>query len=156
MKTGCQFSLCWVGDVEDDLAEYIFNSMFSLGSFSHVAHTNRVPDFFRAADLHLFLSHREGFGNVAIEAASCGISTFAYDIVGVRDSVCSGVSGLLFPFRDWLAVAHGIVDAIEHRKKFEAEYKGSREWALANFEQERIWKAYMDFFLYGEGEGIYG
>lgn len=154
-KRGCRFSICWVGDVEDEMADYFFSRLLSSDSFKHVTHTDNVPDFFRAADLHLFLSHREGFGNVAVEAASCGIPTFAYDIVGIRDSVCSGVSGLLFSFRDWSAVAREISKVMEHRDVFQSEYRDSRQWALDNFEQNRLWRAYLKFFVHGEGEGIY-
>ncbi len=48
-----------------------------------------------AADLLLLPGTREGWGIVAMEAASYGIPVVAYDIPGLRDAVVHGKTGLL-------------------------------------------------------------
>ncbi len=40
-------------------------------------------------------SHREGFGNVYIQAAAMGVPCIGYDITGVRDAVAHNFNGLL-------------------------------------------------------------
>lgn len=136
-----------VGKVEDEESENILKEMLSTHpNVKHVPHTDHVPSYFQDADLHLFLSHREGFGNVAIEAASCGVPTFAYDVVGIKDSVKNGVSGKRFKFKDTKAIAKAIDSAAED-KDFASKYSDARNWAVENFEQKKVWQNYLDFYL---------
>jgi glycosyltransferase involved in cell wall biosynthesis len=45
-------------------------------------------------------SMREGWSLTAIEAAACGTPTVAYNVLGLRDSVRDGETGLLVPYGD--------------------------------------------------------
>ena len=60
----------------------------------------RMPDFYRAVAESggaVFMPSRvEGFGNVATEAAACGAMTIAADVLGLRESVIPGRTGMLF------------------------------------------------------------
>jgi glycosyltransferase involved in cell wall biosynthesis len=47
----------------------------------------RKYELLAAAHLHVFTSHREGWGLTVTEAAAVGTPTIAYDVSGVRDSV---------------------------------------------------------------------
>ncbi len=47
----------------------------------------------------------EGFGIVAVEAASYGLATVAFDVGGVSDAVASEQSGYLVPSGDYRAFA---------------------------------------------------
>ena len=49
------------------------------------------------ADLLLLPGTREGWGIVAMEAASYGVPAVAYDIPGLREVVMDGVTGVLVP-----------------------------------------------------------
>lgn len=49
------------------------------------------------ADLLLLPGTREGWGIVAMEAASYGVPVIAYDVAGLRDAVVDGVTGVLVP-----------------------------------------------------------
>ena len=49
------------------------------------------------ADLMLLPGTREGWGIVAMEAASYGVPVVAYDIPGLRDAVLDGVTGVVVP-----------------------------------------------------------
>jgi glycosyltransferase involved in cell wall biosynthesis len=109
-----------------------------------------IERFFQVADLHLFLSHREGFGNVAIEAAAVGVPTFGFDVVGVRDSVIRGATGELFPFRDITAVEAGVRAAIADPKQFKGRFSGARDAVAERFSQSTIWNTYAAIFLNGE------
>ena len=137
-----------VGRIEDDYSEKILHGILSEYSYiKYYEHVDNPALFFSQADLHLFLSHRDGFGNVAIEAASCNVPTFCYDISGLKDSVRNEVSGKRFVFQDYKGIADAIDEARSDRKKFRTEYSGARKWVLANFEQEVVWQGYLDFYL---------
>lgn len=139
-------SLRIYGSVEGDKSQAILDEIISAYSFvEYCGKTDSVQSVFKQAHLHLFLTHREGFGNVAIEAASCGIPTFAYDVVGVQDSVKEGVSGKHFKVGDYDAIAAAI-DNASTDPAFIHNYSGAREWAIENFEQQAVWNNYLQFY----------
>lgn len=136
-----------VGKVEDEASQSHLDYILKKYHFlKHIPHTIEPVSYFQRADLHLFLSHREGFGNVAIEAASCNVPTFAYDVVGVKDSVQENISGLKFAFQDVESIAKAIQYAVQNPQEFKDQFSNSRDWAINNFEQKRVWKNYLDFY----------
>ena len=82
---------------------------------------------------------------MAIEAASCGVPTFAYDVVGVKDSVKDSISGQRFKFKDIASVVQAI-DTIAASNKTEDYYKLAREWVVEFFDQKKVWRSYLDFY----------
>ncbi len=65
----------------------------------------RLPDFYRAADVCLVPSRSESFGLVALEAAACGTPVVAAAVGGLRTLVVDGQTGFLVEGRDPLAYA---------------------------------------------------
>ncbi|WP_244927641.1 glycosyltransferase family 4 protein [Nocardioides sp. W7] len=55
----------------------------------------RKWELLRLASLHVAASDSEGWGQVVIEAAGCGVPTVARDVPGLRDSVRPGETGWL-------------------------------------------------------------
>ncbi|MGM8890759.1 glycosyltransferase [Psychrobacter sp. 1Y1] len=135
-----------VGQIEDKYSEGLLKSILdNYSNVEHIPYTANIIKYFQSADLHLFLSHREGFGNVAIEAASCGVPTFAYDVVGVKDSVSEGISGKKFIFKDTDSIVKEI-DKAASNPNFKLEYKLARDWSIENFDQKMVWQNYLDFY----------
>lgn len=58
--------------------------------------TKTPEKYMSAADIFCLPSYREGFGQVIIEAAACGIPSVASRIYGVTDAIDDGKTGLLF------------------------------------------------------------
>ena len=94
----------FVGNAEDRESKTIMKKLMLLNNVMHVSFSKEVHLYMALAQIHLFLSLREGFGNVAIEAASFGIPTLAYNVVGVRDSVVDNVTGRKFEYKKTSAV----------------------------------------------------
>lgn len=136
----------FVGDFEDEYGRQVVNKIVKREQGYHISYTSNIHEIFQCSNLHLFLSHREGFGNVSIEAASCGIPTFAYDVVGVKDSVNDGVSGQIFNFQDTVSIVDTIIEA-SRDKDFEQKYPKARNWAIENYDQKKVWENYLQFYL---------
>jgi glycosyltransferase involved in cell wall biosynthesis len=131
----------FVGAVEDDDIHRQVVALADAG-VSHVTHTQHLQEWFQAADLHLFLTHREGFGNVAVEAAATGTPTFAYRTAGTVDSVLDGVTGQLFPFRDTQAVANAIRSWLGTGTVSDFDPVRARAVVTERFEQNQVWREY--------------
>lgn len=63
-----------------------------------------VEALYWAADIVAVPSWREGMPRAAIEAAACGLPVVAADVRGSRDVVADGVTGMLYPARDAIAL----------------------------------------------------
>lgn len=134
----------FVGAVEDEAIHRQVVALAHAG-VSHVTHTQHLEEWFQAADLHLFLTHREGFGNVAAEAAATGTPTFAYRTAGTVDSVVEGVTGQLFPLRDTQAVATAISVWLDNGAVPGFDPALARAVIAERFEQSRFWQAYAAY-----------
>lgn len=134
-----------VGGV-DQGSELIASQLFEQENIKYVPFTFDIVEYFVLADVHLFLTHREGFGNVAIEAASCGVPTVAFDVVGVKDSVADGVSGVRVPFGDLEAVESILREIVFNKNDWRNQFKEMRDWVRKKFEQETVWNNYLDLY----------
>lgn len=138
----------FVGGVENADAQRQLDRLTSAGSAIHVDFVQDTTLYMALADLHLFLSHREGFGNVAIEAAALGIPTLAFDVVGIRDSVAEEVSGWRLRFGDTEAIAAKILELADSPIPPRTQFSEARYWAEENFSQEKVWRNHA-FYLRG-------
>jgi glycosyltransferase involved in cell wall biosynthesis/ribosomal protein S18 acetylase RimI-like enzyme len=96
-----------------------------------------VVPLYRAMDVLVLASHREGFPRAPMEAAAMGVPVIATDIRGCRQTVDHGVTGLLVPPRDPAALAAAITalaaDATLRRRMGAA----GRRKAEREFDQQR-------------------
>ncbi|GGE45448.1 hypothetical protein GCM10007421_19520 [Halopseudomonas oceani] len=136
----------FVGKIEDARSSEIVERLLEIDGVTHFENDPCVEQVFQRADLHLFLSNREGFGNVALEAAACGVPTLGLDVVGVRDSISQGVSGMRFDVDDVSGIINEIIRASGDREAYRQQYSGARCWAMENFSQIVVWSAYVDFY----------
>jgi glycosyltransferase involved in cell wall biosynthesis len=67
-----------------------------------------IDQLYRALDLFVLPSHREGFPRAAMEAAAMGLPVIATNIRGCREVVEHGSNGLLVPVRSPEALAAAI------------------------------------------------
>jgi len=90
------------------------NNIIILGKLSD----NELTSAYQYSDLFVFPvlndpSDIEGFGMVAIEAASNGTPTIAFSSGGIPDAVQNHISGILIPPTDYISLTKTIIDYLE-------------------------------------------
>jgi glycosyltransferase involved in cell wall biosynthesis len=75
----------WVGDIEFMLRTYLAPEMERLresGCFTHIPYTERVAEYFSAADVLALTSREDPLPTVVMEALACGVPCVAFDESG--------------------------------------------------------------------------
>lgn len=75
-----------------------------------------LPALYRAADLFVMPSRKEGFGIVFLEAMACGTPVVAGNADGSADAVCDGELGAMVPPGDVDALADAILATLGGRR----------------------------------------
>jgi glycosyltransferase involved in cell wall biosynthesis len=96
-----------------------------------------VEDLYRAFDLYVLASHREGFPRSAMEAAASGLPIIATDIRGCRQVVADGVTGLLVAVRSADALTEALNRLIADPALRDTMGATAAERARVEFDQQR-------------------
>ncbi len=108
------------------------------GNLRRVSFTPFPERYMAAADIFCLPSYREGFGQVIIEAAACGVPTVASSIYGITDAVSDGETGLLFPVGDVSALTRDLLKLIEDRELRRKMGETARAYVQALFPSQKI------------------
>lgn len=80
-------------------------------TFTGARHGEELAELYASADLFVFPSCTETFGNVVLEAMASGLPVIAADAGGTRELIAPGVTGMLFGPRSPAAMAEQICTA---------------------------------------------
>jgi glycosyltransferase involved in cell wall biosynthesis len=94
--------------------------------------------WYRAMDMLVLPTRREGFPNVALEAAASGIPVITTLATGARDSVLNGVTGLLIPPRRPEAITQAILQLLDNPENRRQMGAAARKWVIQRFLQTRV------------------
>jgi glycosyltransferase involved in cell wall biosynthesis len=113
-----------------------------------LGHRDHVEEFYRALDVFVLPSHREGFPRAAMEAAASGLAVVATDIRGCREVVDHRLNGLLVPARDPIRLAAAIDELVMDPVARMSMGEQGRKKARAEFDErivvDRVIGAYRD------------
>jgi glycosyltransferase involved in cell wall biosynthesis len=131
----CEFVLA--GPLDPDNPSGIsrpeLDKLVQLGHVTWVGQQDDMPDVLRNSHVVVLPSYREGMPKALIEAAAAGRPIVTTDVPGCRDVVEDGVSGIIVPVRNALALANAIEElaaspelrktyGLAGRRKAEAEF----------------------------------
>jgi glycosyltransferase involved in cell wall biosynthesis len=105
-----------------------------------------VDQLYAAMDVFALASHREGFPRAAMEAAAMGLPIVATDIRGCRQVVDDGVTGLLVPSRDAVALAGALRTLTEDAELRARMGKAARRRAEEHFDERRVVEIVLDTY----------
>jgi len=101
---------------------------------------------YQEADLFVFPSTTDTFGNVVLEAHACGVPTVVTDQGGPRENVIPGVTGTIVTGRDARALREGIESLLDHATLEQMKQHCRRAVENRSFDAAFIqyWKAYEE------------
>jgi glycosyltransferase involved in cell wall biosynthesis len=133
-------------DQTDPVPEEACKEIAANPNIIHAGFQRDPIPFFHMMDVFVFLTKREGFGNVSIEAALSGVPVVVSGVTGARDTIVDGKSGFLVDHTnetDILEKLELLILAPELRKGM-GDF--GRRWAEENFSNEAIWKELDNYY----------
>jgi glycosyltransferase involved in cell wall biosynthesis len=110
-------------------------------SHPRIVCTGYVADtapYYRAMDLMILPTWREGFPNVVLEAAATGIPVITTLSTGSRDAVIPEVTGLLIPPGYPEAVCEAVLKLLRDPERRLRMGQAARAWVAANYLDQRV------------------
>jgi len=105
-----------------------------------------VVPFLGAMDVFVLPTHREGLGNVLLEAAAMEIPTITTDATGARDAISPGVTGLQVRVGDVEQLRRSIAWLLRDPDQRLAMGRAGKEWVADFFDQRRIWQLHAETY----------
>lgn len=115
----------------------------ALRADSRVHLTGPVPDTARlypAMDVVALPTYREGFPNVALEAAATALPIVATSVPGCVDAVEDGTTGILVPARDAEGLEHALRRYLSDPVLRARHGEAGRRRVMSQFRREAIWE----------------
>ncbi len=103
--------------------------------------------YYRAMDVMVLPTWREGFPNVVLEAAATGIPVVTTMSTGSRDSVVPEVTGLLIPPGYPEAISEAVLKLLRDPERRLRMGQAARAWVLEHYIDERVLGLTADYYL---------
>jgi len=142
IKKNLDVLLIFVGTIEDTKLTHLLKNKKKILYFSY---TNRPEDWFSVADILCLPSHREGFGTVVIEAASCGTPALCSNIYGLHDAIIDNKTGFFHEVGSIDDIKKKMLYIIKNKKLVKNYGISARKKILTDFEQSVITKKLLNF-----------
>ena len=133
--------LLLVGPQEADwntLPTAVRHSIENNSNIRCIGYSSEPEKYLAITDIFCLPSYREGFGNVVIEAAAMGVTTVGTDIVGLRDAIVDGETGLLVPSKDHKALASALVAMMSDEQRRKIMGEKARVRAVSLFDEQKV------------------
>ncbi len=109
-------------------------------------HRLDMPQVLAAAQVVVLPSYREGLPKVLLEAAACGRAVVTTNVPGCRDAIEVGVTGLLVPAGDAVALADVLAELVSDRERCETLGAAGRLLAERAFDVRRVVDAHLQIY----------
>ena len=134
--------LIFVGQVEEQKIIHLFKKDNRILYFKF---TNKPEFWFSAADILCLPSHREGFGTVVIEAASCGIPSLCSNVYGLKNAVLERKTGFFHKPGSKKDIKKKMLYILNNKKQVKKYGIAAKKRVIKEFEQGLVTKKFLKF-----------
>jgi glycosyltransferase involved in cell wall biosynthesis len=99
--------------------------------FCGVQTGKKLAEHYASADIFLFPSETETFGNVTLEAMASGLAVVAYDYAAAHMHILDGMSGVLVPCGDSTAFIESAVALVGTPETLARMRRQARQYAIS-------------------------
>ncbi len=128
----------WFDASDDSLGSDVRHRIGSHPRIHLTGFVEDTADFYRAMDVMVLPTWREGFPNVVLEAGATGIPVIATLSTGSCDSVVPEVTGLLIPPGYPEAISEAVIKLLRDPDRRLRMGKAARAWVLEHYIEERV------------------
>jgi len=136
----------WFDNGEDELPIALRERIFSHPRIHRTGYVADPLPYYRAMDVMVLPTWREGFPNVVLEAAATGIPVVTTLATGSRDSVVPEVTGLLIPPGLPEAIAEAVCKLLADPERARRMGAAARAWVLEHYVDERVLRLTSSFY----------
>ncbi len=135
--------LLLVGPVEsaNSLPASVRQKIDSLPGIHAIGSVAETSTAYLAMDALALPTHREGFGNVLLEAGAMGVPVVASAVEGCLDAVADGATGMLVPVGDVQRLADALEAYLRDPDLRRRHGEAGRARVESCFRQELVWEA---------------
>jgi glycosyltransferase involved in cell wall biosynthesis len=131
----------------ENLREYaerlgISDSFHEMGIVSYFD----MPTIYNSADIFVFPSKIETFGNVTMEAMACGLPCVEFDYIVNREKIIDSQTGYILPHGDVGAMAQALADLLDDPSKCAQFAAAARQRAVTVFSWWSVCEQYRRLF----------
>jgi glycosyltransferase involved in cell wall biosynthesis len=105
-----------------------------------------TASYYRAMDMLVLPTWREGFPNAVLEAAASGIPAVTTASTGARDSVVPEVTGLLIPPGYPYAIYEAVMKLIRDPQRRQRMGQAARAWILEHYAEAHVVGLIVDYY----------
>jgi len=128
----------WFDGAEDALGEDLCNHIASHPRIHHTGFVRDTSPYYRAMDVFVLPTWREGFPNVVLEAAASGVPVVTTFSTGARDSVVPEVTGLLVPPGYPQAIVESVFNLLRDPARRRHMGQAARAWVVEHYLESHV------------------
>jgi glycosyltransferase involved in cell wall biosynthesis len=128
----------WFDEAEDALDARLRARIASDPRIVRTGFVRETAPYYRAMDVMVLPTWREGFPNAVLEAAASGVPVVTTLATGSRDSVVSGLTGLLIPPGDPSAISDAVLALLRDPERRIRMGKAARAWVCEHYQDQRV------------------
>jgi glycosyltransferase involved in cell wall biosynthesis len=102
---------------------------------------NEIEAYYRACDLLLFPSYREGFPNAVLEAQASELAVIGYAATGTLDAIDDGRTGVIVPLGDCDGLIAAVSEYLSSEQLRQKHGQAGRVRVQESFCPQGIWEA---------------
>ncbi len=136
----------WFDESEDRISEALRRRIERDPAIICTGYVADTAPYYRAMDLMVLATWREGFPNVVLEAAATQIPVVATIATGSRDAVVPEVTGLLVPAGYPEAIAEAVLRLMRDPELRARMGSAAREWTIERFASRDVLALTGEFY----------